>query len=73
MKKTTIYLPDKLKEQVEEVAKREGKSEADVIRNALFEAVEREKPEPHVPLEGFSLGDPTIAERAGDLMDGFGR
>ena len=73
MKKTTIYLPDKLKAQVEELAERERKSEADVIRDAISDAVEaHRKPEPCVPLPGVRLGDPTIAERAGDLLDGFG-
>lgn len=73
MKKTTLYLPDELKEQVETVARNEKRSEADVIRDAVSAAVaSRLPPEPLVPLPGFALGDPSIAERAGELMDGFG-
>jgi predicted DNA-binding protein len=74
LKKTTIYLPDELKKQVEEMAKQEKKSEADIIRDAVSSAVQnwRVYPKPQVPLPGMKLGDSTIAERAGDLLDGFG-
>lgn len=74
MKKTTLYLPDELKEAVESMARSEGRSEADVIRDALSAAVDsRLLPEPLVPLPGMTLGDPSIAERAGELLDDFGK
>ena len=73
VKKTTLYLPDELKKQVETVAKAEGSSEADVIRDALSSSLEgRLPPEPRIPLPGFSLKNSKIAERADELMDGFG-
>lgn len=74
LKKTTIYLPDELKKKVEEMARQEKKSEADIIRDAVSTAVHtwRVYPKPQLPLPGMKLGDPTIAERAGDLLDGFG-
>lgn len=73
MKKTTLYLPDELKQRIESVAETEGRSEADVIRDAISCAVAAQRtPAPRIPLPGMKLGDPTIAERAGDLMDGFG-
>ena len=74
MKKTTIYLPDDLKKKVEAMAKQEKKSEADVIREAVSSVIEAKQtyPKPRIPLPGMKLGDPTIAERAGDLLDGFG-
>lgn len=73
MKKTTLYLPDELKKQVETVARAEGSSEADVIRDALSSGLEgRLPPEPRLPLAGFSLKNAKIAERAHELMDGFG-
>jgi len=73
MKKTTLYLPDELKERVESVAQTEGRSEADVIRDAIASAVAVQRPPaPRAPLPGVKLGDPMIAERAGELMDGFG-
>lgn len=73
MKKTTLYLPDELKQRVEEVALQEGRSEADVIRDAIAARVARRPPAPRLPLPGVRLGDPSIAERAADLMDGFGQ
>jgi len=73
MKKTTLYLPDELKEQIELLAKAEGISEATVIRDAIATAVNtRRRPEPRAPLPGLRLGDSTVAERAGDLLEGFG-
>jgi hypothetical protein len=71
MKKTTIYLPDELKKRVEQAAAEKGWSEADVIREAIDVSV-RPRSEPRIPLPGMTLGDPTIAARAGDLLDGFG-
>jgi len=73
MKKTTIYLPDELKERVKTVARASGRSDADVIRDAIAVAVAvRRAPEPRIPLPGVSLGDPSVAERAGELLDDFG-
>lgn len=74
MKKTTIYLPHDLKQKVEAMAEQEKKSEAEIIRDAISAAVEQAPiyPEPRIPLPGMKLGDPTVAERAGELMDGFG-
>ncbi len=74
MKKTTIYLPDELKERVEEAARRTGRPEAAVIRDAISVAtLPFASPEPRVPLTKRGLGDPTIAENVDDLLQGFGR
>ena len=73
MKKTTLYLPDELKKQVETVARAERSSEADVIRDALSSCLEKRlPPEPRLPLPGFKLKNAKIAERAHELLDGFG-
>lgn len=73
-KKTTIYLPPELKRNIERVAESEGRSEAQVIRDAVEAAVnERRAPEPRIPLVSYGLGAPDIAERAEELLDGFGR
>ncbi len=51
MVKTTVYLPERLKEQIEGLARREGRSEADIIRAALDEfTAARERPRPTLPL-----------------------
>jgi predicted transcriptional regulator len=74
MKKTTIYLPDELKERIERVAKIERKSEADVIRDAISSGVGLvDAPQPRLPLTKKGLGDPTIAARVDDLLEDFGR
>lgn len=74
-KKTTIYLPTELKKDIERAAKAEQRSEADVIRDAVAEHLaERYKPQPpRIPLVAHGLGAPDIAERAEELLDGFGR
>ena len=73
-KKTTIYLPDRLKRDIERVAQTERRSEADVIRDAVENSIyERRAPEPRIPLVSYGLGAPDIAERAEELLDGFGR
>ena len=72
-KKTTIYLPDRLKRDIERVARNERRSEADVIRDAVEKSIyERRAPEPRIPLVSYGLGAPDIAERAEELLDGFG-
>ncbi len=75
MKKTTIYLPDDLKRKIEHVARTQGRSEADVIRDALEAAVSYSAPRPKIPLVEHGLGDPTAAEHVDELLDelGFGR
>ena len=73
-KKTTIYLPERLKRDIERVAASEQRSEAQFIRDAVESAIlERQAPEPRIPLVSYGLGAPDIAERAEDLLDGFGR
>ncbi len=70
MVKTTLYLPKELKQRIETAARREGRSEAAIIREALDHYV---RPG-HRPKAGlFSSGDPTLAERVDDLLaEGFG-
>jgi len=64
--KTTLYLPDDLKEAVEREARRRGCSEAQVIRDAISQSVERPRPR-----SGLIDGEP-FAERADELLVGFG-
>lgn len=74
IKRTTIYLPDDMKAAVERVAREEGRTEADVIRTAVAAALDaRSRPQPRIPLWEDGLGDPTIAERADELLEDFGR
>jgi len=61
-RKTTIYLPDALKAAVEADARQRGLSEAEVIRQAIAQAVRHPRPRP-----GIIDGEP-VAERADDLL-----
>jgi hypothetical protein len=74
MKRTTIYLPERLKRQLERAAEREERTEADIIREAVEKALgDRGVPRPRIPLVASGLGAPDIAERVDELLDGFGR
>jgi Arc/MetJ-type ribon-helix-helix transcriptional regulator len=73
MRKTTVYLPDDLKRELERTARLKKRSEADVIRDAISAAVAPAAIRPRVPLLAHGLGDPTIAARVDDLLDDFGR
>lgn len=64
--KTTIYLPDDLREALRREAGLQGLSEAEVIRRALADSVLRPRPRP-----GLVEEEP-IAERAEALLSGFG-
>lgn len=66
-RKTTIYLPEDLKQAVENEARRLGQSEAEIIRRAIAEAVGRPRPR-----GGLYHGE-AIADRADELLGGFGK
>lgn len=71
MIKTTVYLPEQLKQQLQRQAKRMGRSEAQLIRDAVERAVqERPPPRPRLPL--FASNDPNLAERVDEALAGFG-
>ena len=71
MIKTTIYLPESLKRQLQRLAKRSGRSEAQLIRDAVEQAVkEQPAPRPRLPL--FASSDPTLAEHVDEALAGFG-
>lgn len=73
MVKTTVYLPEELKRALARLAADQDRSEAQIIREALVAAVrDRPRPRPRIPLTGTGLGDPTVAERADELLRGFG-
>lgn len=70
MKRTTVYLPEDLKRELERVARAEGTSEAQLIREGVRSVVEsRSSPRPRIPL--FRSGDPTLAERVDELLAGY--
>lgn len=71
--KTTIYLPEDMKRKLEEISASEGRSEAELIREAVKRSIEnRSCPKPRIPLSENALGDPTIADRTDELLESFG-
>ncbi|MGQ0609260.1 MAG: CopG family transcriptional regulator [Chloroflexota bacterium] len=71
MEKTTVYLPDDLKRALRRAARSTGRSEADLIREGIgLVAGTHRVAEPRLPL--FDSGQPDLAERVDQLMDGFG-
>lgn len=69
MEKTTLYLPDELKAAIKRAALRQQISEAEVIRRAIRDGVEGDRPR---PVGGLFSGTEPIARRVDELLDGFG-
>jgi Arc/MetJ-type ribon-helix-helix transcriptional regulator len=74
MTKTSVYLPEQLKHELALVARRRGRSEAELIREAIARLVaeeEQDRPRPRPGL--FASGDPALANRVDEVLaEGFG-
>ena len=70
MNKTTVYLPETLKQSLEREAARRGVSEAQVIRDAI-EAFVAQAPRPR-PTPGLFEDGAMDLTRLDDYLDGFG-
>ena len=71
MRKTTLYLPDDLKAELEQLAAETGRSEAALIREGIRLALEQHTPQaPTIPI--FASDDPHFAERVDEHLAGFG-
>lgn len=71
MVKTTVYLEDSDKRSLERAARVLGKSEAELLRQALHDFLaDALPPKPTMPL--FASGDPSLAENLDEAMKGFG-
>jgi hypothetical protein len=71
MTKTTVYLPDELKRAVARIAAESGRSEAQVIREAigaLARSVERPRPSGGL----FDGGGDGLARHVDEALAGFG-
>ena len=71
MTKITIYLPDELKRDLARIAATSGRSEADLIREAiqtLVRAVDRPRPRGAL----FASGEPSLSRRVNEALVGFG-
>lgn len=71
MVRTTVYLPEELKDELARAAERTGRSEAELIREGVRTVVEAQRTaRPRIPL--FTSDDGSIAERAAEYLVGFG-
>lgn len=64
--KTTLYLPDEVKAEVEREARRRGIAEAEVIRLALAAGLSRPSPRADI------IDGPAIAEHVDEMLGDFG-
>ncbi len=71
MEKTTVYLTSQQKGALSRAARITGQSEAELIREGIESVTARHQiAEPTIPL--FESGRSDLAERADELLDGFG-
>jgi Arc/MetJ-type ribon-helix-helix transcriptional regulator len=69
--KTTVYLPEELKRELERTASATGRSEAELIRDAIRVLIAaQQRPRPQGGL--FEGDDPTLSERVDEALAGFG-
>ena len=69
--KTTVYLPKALKQSLRRLAATSGRSEADLIREAIDTLVRAgDQPRPRGRL--FASGDASLAEHVDEALAGFG-
>jgi hypothetical protein len=74
MVKTTVYLPEDLKERLAEAARMTGESEARIIREAIEGWLDSRLPRP-VPNWGtIEFGDPELPLKVDEILaEGFGQ
>ncbi len=70
--KTTVYIPNELKRQIEQAATRRGRTVAELVREALQALLDSSTPpSPRLPL--FESGRPDLAEHVDEALAGFGQ
>ncbi len=73
MVKTTVYLPEELKERLAQAAQMSGESEARIIRSALEEWLAGQQPRPKPHWGTIEFGDPDLAYKVDEVLaEGFG-
>lgn len=71
MERTTVYLTEQQKRALERAARAEGRSEAELIREGVDLVTGRLRAaEVRLPL--FESGQPDLASRVDEELDGFG-
>ena len=75
MVKTSVYLPDELKERLAQASRTSGESEARIIRSALEQWLAGLLLRPRSSMVGaIPFDDPDLAEKVDEVLaEGFGR
>jgi hypothetical protein len=74
VKRTTIYLTDAQKQELEAVSARTTRTESDLIREGVDRMLDTHRPKVRKPGALFALGDPILDDpaRVDEALDGFG-
>jgi hypothetical protein len=74
VKRTTIYLTDAQKQELEVVSARTTRTESDLIREGVDSVLDTHRPKLRKPGTLFALGDPVLDDptRVDEALDGFG-
>lgn len=72
MVKTSVYLPDELKDRLAQAAEVSGESEATIIRSALEDWLARMVRPRSKMIGSLELDPPDLAERVDEFLAGFG-
>jgi hypothetical protein len=74
VKRTTVYLEDTQKRELETIAMRTARSEADLIREGVDRVIEERRLRRRKPRALFALDDPVLddPERVDEALEGFG-
>ena len=72
MVKTSVYLPDELKDRLAQAAEVSGESEATIIRSALEHWLASMLRPRSQMIGSLDFGDPDFAEHIDDYLIGFG-
>jgi Ribbon-helix-helix protein, copG family len=71
MHKSTVYLPDDLKDALERAARETKRSEAEIIREGIRLVIaQADIPPPQTGV--FDSGGPSLSQRVDELLSGFG-
>lgn len=74
VKRTTVYLEDEQKRELEAIAMHTARSEADLIREGVDRVIEERRLRRRKPRALFALDDPVLddPERVDEALEGFG-
>ena len=74
VKRTTIYLTDSQKQELEVLAERTTRTESDLIREGVDQMLDAHRPRHRKPGALFALSDPLLDDpsRVEEALEGFG-